>query len=140
MSDVCNPTQTINNYSSGSYAIDPCNAATSIGSYDRPTSDSDSCLCMSGFKSLSTTWTLTSTDIPALGKEFCKGELNFYVQDGAGVVSFAQGTIAKTSNLITPRIYQRNGNLTNVTYTGTATSASFTWTPAVSGYWTFRGF
>lgn len=140
MSSVCDPTQTINNYTSGSYAIDPCNAGTSIGSYDQSSSGADSCLCISGYKSLSTTWTLTSTDIPSFGKEYCKGELNFYVQNGSGVVSFAQGTIAKTLGTITARIYQRNGNLTNVTSTGSGTSATFTWTPAVSGYWTFRGF
>lgn len=136
---MCDAASRISSYSTPYVAIDPCNASTSIGNYDKPTTGDD-CLCMSGFKPLSSTWTLTSADIPLLSTEFVKGELNFYVQDGAGVVSFVQGTVAKTSGTITARAYQRNGNLTNVAFASTATTITITWSPAVSGYWSFRGF
>lgn len=136
MATVCNSANLISTYTS-TYMIDPCKAATSIGTYDQ--SGGGDCLCISGSKPLSTTWTLTTADIPYLVNEFVTGELNFYVQNGAGVVSFVQGTLAKTSGVITARAYQRNGNLTNISFTATGTSITVTWSPAVSGYWSFRG-
>ena len=135
---MCDAQSRIATYNTA-YLIDPCNAANSIGTYDKVPGGAGDCLCSSGYKPKSTTWTLTPTDIPVLQNEFCKGELNFYVQDGAGVVSFVQGVVGKTSNLITARAYQRNGNLTSVAFAATATTITITWSPAVEGYWSYRG-
>lgn len=139
MSSVCDPSGRISSYDLN-VVIDPCNAGTSIGTFDKPTTATD-CLCRSGFKPKSTTWTFTTADIPELAQPTPKGELNFYMEDGAGYAAFVQGALVKVNNKIYPQIYQRNGNLTSLTIPTTllADSVTYTVSPAVYGYWTFRG-
>lgn len=64
-----------------------------------------------------------------------------YMEDGTGYAAFVQGALVKINNKVFAQIYQRNGNLTSLTLPTTQqpTSVTFTVSPAVYGYWTFRG-
>jgi hypothetical protein len=139
---MCDASQSISTYDL-SVIINPCNPSGSIGTYDGSTSGGgDCCLCRAGYKSKSTTWTFTTADIPELAKSTPKGELNLYMEDGAGYAAFVQGALCKINNKITPQVYQRNGNLVSFsmpTTSATATTFTVTVSPAVYGYWTFRG-
>ena len=138
---MCDPSTLISTYAL-SVIINPCNPGGSIGTYDQGGTVANDCLSRSGYKAKSSTWTFTTADIPELSGATTKGELNFYMEDGTGYAAFVQGAIVKTNNKIIGNIYQRNGNLTTFSaspVTGTATTITYTVTPAVSGYWTFRG-
>lgn len=132
----CTTGQSIGQYNVS--AVNPCNPSGSIGSYVPFT---NSCLSRSGQKPKSTTWTFTIADIPEFSQPNVKGELNFYMQDGSGYAGFVQGALCKINNKITAQIYQRNGNLTSLPTPTTTYSDKivYTITPAVYGYWTFRG-
>ena len=106
---------------------------------------SPSGLCVdNGYKSLSTTHTFTSTDIPCLANSNASGELTLYFKNnklGRANVTLAvliklAGTLSTTSSMW----YQRIGNMDTVELTVSGNNATFTVSPAAECRWVFRGF
>lgn len=146
MSDVCNPTQTINNYSSGSYAIDPCNASSSIGIFDKPATGSE-CPCRSGYKPTALSHTFNSSDIVELGYPVMSGELSFYIRNvSQGKSNVTIGLVNRGSGSGSVFIYQKSGNygtpgitmdMTNISSLG---EFKLNYPVESECRWTFRGF
>ena len=104
---------------------------------------SPSGLCVdNGYKSLSTTHTFTSTDIPCLANSNASGELTLYFKNNklerANVTLII---IRKTAGVIVDYgWYQRIGNMDAVDITApSSTSIVATVSPAAEMRWFFRG-
>jgi hypothetical protein len=160
---VCDPSRFIGTYMT-TPLIDPCNAANSIGTYD-PSFNGDHTFdggggggggggndccryTVFGYKSLNTTHTFTSTDIPALADNIVSGELTLYLQNpGSNKVNVTLCLLARAGGSGTAVIYQKVGNyaatggvtLDSQTFSNTG-NLVFTYNPFAECRWVFRGF
>jgi hypothetical protein len=92
-----------------------------------------------GVKSMNTVHTFTSSDIPALAKSICSGELTLYLQnEGSSVSNVTMSAVVKNGGTTTVTLFQRIGNMTSVEVS--TTDIVFTCNPAVKCYWIWRGF
>lgn len=105
---------------------------------------SPSGLCVdNGYKSLSTTHTFTSTDIPCLADSNASGELTLYLKNNKlGKANVTMGVVVKLEgeiNSSATMFYQRIGNMDSVDVTVTTSSLTFLVSPAAECRWVFRG-
>lgn len=97
-------------------------------------------VCMySGTFPMSTTHTITSTELPLLANRECNGSIEFYLNNDL-YVNVTMGAIVKAGgSILQTLLYQRIGNFTSVEMTYSGNDVVLTCNPQATCKWVFRG-
>lgn len=93
----------------------------------------------SGSFPMSTTHTLTPTQLPCLGESSCNGELSLYLNNDVYANVTMAAIVRASSTTIQALIYQRVGNFTSVEMAISGNNIVVTCNPQAKCNWIFRG-
>jgi hypothetical protein len=92
-----------------------------------------------GSSTLSTTHTITATELPLLANRDMSGEITFYLTNDL-YVNVTMAVVVKSAGVITlTQIYQRVGNFTTIDLTASGNTLILTLSPEATMTWIYRG-